>query len=155
MLSDLPVSRSTRAASICTCTPPSGSSWRTAVHEYRSGARPAQATRSKSSSTASIWSFVGASSRCHAITPEVYLCLKSRLSATSPTMPGFPRSTVTPTRSTPDASFSSSRYSAAPAPLPVPCARNLIIIGNHHRRALPDSAACPVPARFAQGASDD
>ena len=130
MFRDFPVSRSTRAARMWTWTPPPGSSCRTADQAYRSGSRPAQARRSKSSRTSFISFPVGLSSGAQAITADVCRCLKSRESAIAPTSFGSPRSTSTPARVRPLWSFSSSRYSAD-APPEAPVLWNLNIIGWH------------------------
>ena len=139
----LPVSRSTRAASTCTCAPPPRSRCSTAVHAYRSASKPAHAVLSNSSSTRPICPPVGRSSGAHAITPAVYLCLNSSPSATAATRNGSPRSTSTPSRGRLAESRSPSRYSAATFADPVPRARNLTCIP--HPAPLPE----PRPASSA------
>ena len=87
------MARSQRAATTWTWTPPPGSRCCTAVQAWRSGAIPAQANFSNSSTVRSICLSVGWSSGAQAITPDVYLCLNSRESATSATCWGSPRNT--------------------------------------------------------------
>ena len=106
---DFPVCRSTRAAIMCTWTPPDASSCRTADQAVRSGSIPAQASRSKWSSTSSICSGEGLSSGAQAMTPAVRRCLNARESAIWPTRNGSPRNTATLSRGRPLWSLLSSR----------------------------------------------
>ena len=144
-----PVSRSTRAARMCTCAPPPRSRCSTADHAYRSGSKPAHAVLSNSSSTRPICSSVGASSGAHAITPAVYLCLNSSPSATAAAKNGSPRSTSTPSRGRPAESRSPTRYSAAPPAEPVPRARNLTCIPHLAPPPRPRPASSPISRSIA------
>lgn len=101
MLCERPCSSSQCAASTCTCTPPSFSRCSTADHEYLSCSIPAQASFSNSSSVRSICSRLGSSSGAHAITPDLYLCSNSSVSATAATSRGSPRRTSISSRGVP------------------------------------------------------